>query len=69
MEKSIIEKSKELMENHIAQDVTQLEMYLKMSALNKKLIENGLSKQRGYNLLTTEEICSQSLTVNYTQTF
>lgn len=69
MEKSIIEKSKELMEKHVVKDATQIEMYLKISDLNKKLIENGLSKQRGYNLLTTEEICSQSLTVSFTQTF
>lgn len=69
MENSIIDQSKNLIDNHVAKDMSQLDLYLKISELNKSLIENGLSKPRGYNLLTTEEIYSQCLTMNFSQTF
>lgn len=69
MENSIVEQSENLLDKHVAEDKSQLELYLRISELNKSLIASGLSKPRGYNLLTTEEIYSQSLTANFSQTF
>ena len=69
METSIVTQSKNILDEHVAKDQSQLELYLKISELNKSLVDSGLSKSRGYNLLTTEEIYSQSLTANFSQTF
>jgi len=69
METSIVDKSKNVIDKYDAKDKSQLELYLKISELNKRLIESGLSKSRGYNILTTEEIYSQNLTSNFAQIF
>lgn len=67
MENSIIEKSKELIDNYVITDISQLEAFLDISKKNKRLVENGLSKERGYNLLTTEEIYNQIQAANFSQ--
>lgn len=67
MENSIVDKSKDVIDSYDTNDKSQFDMYLRILERNKVLIENGLSKSRGYNILTTEEIYNQCKTINFSQ--
>lgn len=67
MENSIVDKSKNLVDSHTANDKSQFDRYLSISERNRNLIECGLSKSRGYSILTTEEIYCQPTTIGFTQ--
>lgn len=67
MENSIVDRSNDIIDSHDINDNSQFDMYLRILERNKVLIKNGLSKSRGYNILTTEEIYNQSKTINFSQ--
>ena len=66
MEKSILEQAENILDIYKVKDCSQLETFLEISELNRKLEKSGLSNPRGYNILTTEEIYNQK-NVNFSQ--
>ena len=66
MENNISEKVEELIKTkHI--DNTQLNEFIKANEEYKKLIQEGLTMERGFNLLTTQEIYNPALNCSHKQ--
>ncbi len=57
-----------LIDNYTIKDTNRISSFERIAELNHTLISRGLSKPRGFNLLTTEEIYNRVTTASFVQT-
>jgi hypothetical protein len=66
MKKNISEKVEDLIKTKSSNDV-QLNKLIRADEEYQKLIQDGLTMKRGFNIMTTEEIYNPALNSSYTQ--
>jgi hypothetical protein len=66
MEKNISEKVEDLIKTKYP-DNAQLNEFIRANEEYKKLIQEGLTMKRGFNILTTEEIHNPALNCSHSQ--
>ena len=66
MEKNISEKVEDLIKTKYPGN-TQLNEFIRANEEYQKLIQEGLTTKRGFNILTTEEIYNPALNCSHSQ--
>ncbi|MCX6251613.1 MAG: hypothetical protein NTX61_12780 [Bacteroidetes bacterium] len=66
MKKNISEKVEDLLKTKIS-DNAQINQFIRANEEYEKLIHDGLTIKRGYNIMTTEEIYNPGLNCSYSQ--
>ncbi|MFA5816205.1 MAG: hypothetical protein WC865_11345 [Bacteroidales bacterium] len=66
MEKNISEKVEDLIKTN-SPDNAQLNEFIRANEEYQKLIQEGLTMKRGFNILTTEEIYNPALNCSHSQ--
>jgi hypothetical protein len=66
MEKNISEKVEDLI-NTKSSDNAQLNEFIRANEKYQKLIQEGLTMKRGFNLMTTQEIYNPALNCSHSQ--
>lgn len=66
MEKNISEKVEDLIKTK-SPDNAQLNEFIRANEEYQKLIQEGLTMKRGFNIMTTEEIYNPALNCSYSQ--
>ena len=66
MEKNISEKVEDLIQKKSPENA-QINDFIRANEEYEKLIQDGLTTKRGYNIMTTEEIYNPALNFSYSQ--
>lgn len=67
MENNISNKVENLLKTN-SKDDALINSYIEASKEFEKLVQEGLTSKRGFNLMTTEEIYNPTLNCSYSQT-
>jgi hypothetical protein len=68
MENNIVDKIENLIESNVP-DNAQINDFIRVTEEYQKLVNEGLTIKRGFNLMTTEEIYNDSSNYSLNQTF
>ncbi len=64
MKKKLADKLDDLIKTKVVSNDTQINAFIKANEDYQKLLQEGLTTKRGFNLMTTEEIYSPILNCN-----